>query len=218
VKAYLIPLGDGSAHAFVDFEDWRVLKKYPWYLDCLGYPATTWNSERVRMHTIIMQPPPGLVVDHINRNPLDNRRKNLRIVPQLVNARSHGLARKNTSGFTGVSIATNGNSDKWRAYITINNRQKFLGHFPTKEKAWFARLRAEVKYWKMKITICEVCLQILCREPSENPQIERDICYNCKAKVLAEADGQDPTFSDGGRISFLLCLLPVLLEGVIWKI
>lgn len=41
----------------------------------------SWNKPRIQfMHSIIMpKPNPKLTIDHINRNPLDNRRSNLRI-------------------------------------------------------------------------------------------------------------------------------------------
>jgi len=49
------------------------------------------------MHRIIMNCPPGLLVDHINGNGLDNRKENLRIVTVEVNnnnAKSHRDAKE----------------------------------------------------------------------------------------------------------------------------
>lgn len=40
------------------------------------------------MHRLITSCPPGLVVDHINHNKLDNRRKNLRVCTQSANMRN----------------------------------------------------------------------------------------------------------------------------------
>lgn len=45
----------------------------------------------------------GLYIDHINRDPSDNRISNLRLVDRFVNARNKGLSKANKTGTTGVS-------------------------------------------------------------------------------------------------------------------
>lgn len=44
-----------------------------------------------------------MVTDHINQNPLDNRKANLRIVTNSKNLFNRGKNTNNTSGFKGVS-------------------------------------------------------------------------------------------------------------------
>ena len=51
---------------------------------------------------LLLQPRPNQLVDHINRNPLDNRRCNLRIVTSRQN--SLNMIAKNSSGYIGVSL------------------------------------------------------------------------------------------------------------------
>jgi hypothetical protein len=48
-----------------------------------------------RLHVLIARPPKGMVVDHWNRNGLDNRRKNLKVVPQAINCQN----RKDANGY-----------------------------------------------------------------------------------------------------------------------
>lgn len=72
-------------------------------------------------------------VDHVNRNKLDNRKANLRIVSPAQNNLNTGMRRNNNSGFKGVSRCTG--SEKWRARITIYGDEISLGHFDTKEQA-----------------------------------------------------------------------------------
>ena len=49
-----------------------------------------------------MNTPVGLVVDHINRRPYDNRLENLRIVSHKQNSRNTSINKNNTTGTTGV--------------------------------------------------------------------------------------------------------------------
>ena len=84
-------------------------------------------------------------VDHINHNGLDNRKENLRIVTHKQNKFNNPILSTNTSGVTGVSWSKQKN--KWRAYITIDNKQKSLGYYFNKEDAIKARKEAEEKYF-----------------------------------------------------------------------
>lgn len=83
--------------------------------------------------------------DHINRNPLDNRDKNLRPTTAAENARNHSLSKRNTSGISGV--CWDKSCSKWTAYIKDNGKSKHLGVFSDKHDAIVARLRAELKYY-----------------------------------------------------------------------
>ena len=70
------------------------------------------------------------VVDHINNNPLDNRKENLRICTQHQNAYNKKI-KLPKSGFRGVQKHKN----KWRATITVKSEIKRLGCFDTAEEA-----------------------------------------------------------------------------------
>lgn len=88
----------------------------------------------------------GLTVDHINGDTLDNRRCNLRVVPQAVNSRNLGGRRaNNTSGIQGVRWIES--RQRWNAQIKTDYRAKNLGNFKTKEEAIAARLQAERELW-----------------------------------------------------------------------
>lgn len=84
-------------------------------------------------------------IDHINRIRYDNRLINLREATNKENARNHIVHYKNTSGFSGVSYAND--RKKWRAYITIFYKRKYVGEFLSKNGAIHARKCAEEKYF-----------------------------------------------------------------------
>lgn len=74
-------------------------------------------------------------VDHINRNPLDNRRENLRVVSASENQFNKRLLfRNNTSGYKGVSLHKK--SGRYSAFIQENGKRRWLGYsFKTAEDA-----------------------------------------------------------------------------------
>jgi hypothetical protein len=81
--------------------------------------------ERVLMHRLIMAAPPGVQIDHINWNKLDNRRANLRFATATQQRANMGLQRNNTSGYKGVSLVRK--SGMWRAAIRRNGEYIWLG-------------------------------------------------------------------------------------------
>ncbi len=88
--------------------------------------------------------PDGKQVDHINGNPLDNRRENLRICENAENNRNKGLTKASTSGYKGVSLYKR--SGTWRAYIVTNYKQKHLGTFDNPIDAAKAYNVAAIKF------------------------------------------------------------------------
>ena len=138
----------------VDEEDYEWLNQYKW---CIGKGSgnkcyavrrnKNLKPNKVRMHREIMnlQHANNLEVDHINGDTLDNRKSNLRICTHKDNTRNKKIQSNNTSGFNGVSFT--GRENKWRSYIVIDQKQKSLGYFNSKEEAAKAYNEAAKKYF-----------------------------------------------------------------------
>lgn len=84
-------------------------------------------------------------IDHINRDPLDNRLVNLRDVPQIKNAHNSRMHSNNTSGHSGVYWFKP--ARLWNARIRKKGRETSLGYFKTREGAVQARLAAEREHY-----------------------------------------------------------------------
>ena len=95
------------------------------------------------LHRYILNPVDGMTVDHINRNTLDNRKCNLRIVTQFQNNQNQS---HNTSGKVGVSFCKQ--NRKYKAYIKVNGKQISLGYYKYFNDAVKARIKGERKYFK----------------------------------------------------------------------
>jgi hypothetical protein len=87
-----------------------------------------------------------LEIDHINRNPADNRLCNLRAVTHRENQRNRGLPKNSTSGHCGVNW--NKRDRRWRAVIAADGRRVFVGAYVNKAEAIAARKQAELRYWR----------------------------------------------------------------------
>lgn len=131
---------------YFDLEDYDKIKNYCWYeavntnsdYHCL---MTNFENKTLRMSQVIC----GKRFDHVNRNPLDNRKSNLRAANYTENARNYSKQKNNTSGFSGVSWDKQ--CSKWVAYIVIDKKRKKLGRFVDKEDAIRARLEAEKEHY-----------------------------------------------------------------------
>lgn len=84
---------------------------------------------------------PENFLDHIDRNPLNNRIENLREASKSCNAINCDLHSNNTSGIKGISFYKSLN--KWKVTITSNKKQHYLGIFKNFDEAVCYRLAAE---------------------------------------------------------------------------
>ena len=122
----------------INISDLVNAKKHKWFLNTNGYLRKTDKSEY--LHQFIMGKKDGLVCDHINRNKLDNRKSNLRLVTHLVN----GLNKDSVINAKGIYFDKYGK--RYRACISVNNKTLKLGSFKTEAEAIEARKNAIIKY------------------------------------------------------------------------
>ncbi len=123
----------------VDDDDYWWLMKFHWYYSAsTGYArANIGGGKKANLHQLLLPRVAGLMADHINRNKLDNRRVNLRLVNKSENNRNR-TQHNNTSGFIGVTRHSN-NSQRWVAQASLNNRNYYIGCYATPEQAATAR-------------------------------------------------------------------------------
>lgn len=125
-----IPLTKGAV-AKIDARDWPLVSAFRWYLHN-GYAARTIGGRgrrmQVYMHRFIIGPALSQEIDHINGDPLDNRRANLRACSRRENAtnkRVNRVRRNGQSRFKGVWRC----GRAWRAEVRANGKRFGLGSF-----------------------------------------------------------------------------------------
>ena len=155
VKA--IPLTRGL-YALIDEADYGWLMKWQWHArngDSKSFYATRAEYGRgedgsrkrssIQMHNAIMNPPEGMEVDHINHNPLDNRRINLRVCIHAHNMRNLPKPRNGRTSSPYKGVSWHKNHECWQAMIKLNYKQKWLGNFTDPKEAALAYNRAAVE-------------------------------------------------------------------------
>ena len=119
--------------AIIDLEDVKKCKQYKWHVrkSCNQmYVITSLpDNKKIHLHRFILEYDGVLFVDHINRNPLDNRKCNLRLVTNSQNSANNGKL--------GVSRLKNG---KWIASCMRNYKNIYIGTYLTREEAIAARM------------------------------------------------------------------------------
>ena len=134
--------------AIIDIEDIDKLKNIKWK-SCRKYVCNT--QQGIALQNLIMNFTPNkeTVVDHINRNRLDCRKSNLRIVSYQINAINKGRQSNNMSGFVGVFWDKS--CDKWVSRIKLNKKSIDLGSYTSLDNALKARKDGEIKYFGWEI-------------------------------------------------------------------
>lgn len=147
--AYIVLYNKDSeevARTVIDKNNVDVVKNYKWCLDNDGYVVTTINNKTIHLHRFLLNcDDTDKVVDHIDGNPLNNKKSNLRIVTQKENRMNNSLKGLGTNKRVGVVYCKR--EKKWRATIQKDYKVYYLGYFHTEEEAIKAREEAEIKYF-----------------------------------------------------------------------
>lgn len=131
----------GIVFVTIDLEDLKKVQELGrWYFDGRGYITTKTKNGYVKLHRFLMNAEKHHSGDHINRNPLDNRKCNLRLTSNQENSFNRGNYKcSKHSKYKGVGKVSGKNDGKiWRARITIDAKQIHLGTFATEREAALA--------------------------------------------------------------------------------
>ena len=143
----------GGKQTLVDDEDFEFLNQWKWNAlhtkpGRFVVGRTTRKKEGVRrtlsMSRVITGAPSAFQVDHKNGNPLDNRKKNLRICTHSENQFNRGCYTNNKLGLKGVRLQ----GKSYVARISYRGELKHLGSFKTASLATKAYREAAKKYHK----------------------------------------------------------------------
>lgn len=133
--------------ATIDLESIPLIIDYKWYMTELGYIKTNISKGKHKfMHRVLMglTNKEEILVDHIDGNPSNNIKSNLRLTSPKGNAQNKHDISKNILGFKGVRVnKLVGNKESYTAYIKLDNKFKTLGTSTRLKEIIRIRLQAE---------------------------------------------------------------------------
>jgi hypothetical protein len=113
------------------------VEPHKWSLGTAGYPVANARPDgkigTIKLHLFLFGRRPGLELDHINRDMLDNRRSNLAWVTHAQNMQNTAVRRTNRSGYRGVRWHRK--SCLFQARASVNGRDYYLGYYETAAEA-----------------------------------------------------------------------------------
>lgn len=137
-----VPLGENAkqGYALISADDVYKVETNSWRLDSHGYAIKSvrknGKTKNIFLHHVVYKKPDkGMVIDHINRNKLDNRRENLREVSYSLNSanRSRRKSVKENRPYPGVRRVRNRRTGEmyntWEVTIKLKEKFEYTGYF-----------------------------------------------------------------------------------------
>lgn len=154
VKDDVVYLELGDKISTIDFQDLEEVLTYRWYVSCARKETATQKAyfraisttygKSVFLHRLLMKAGEGEIIDHVDQNPLNNRRSNLRFCTASMNQRNRKARKTSSSKYRGCWWSKD--KKRWVSQIRVNGKKLHLGSFKTEEEAGNAFSDAEAKY------------------------------------------------------------------------
>ena len=129
--------------AIIDKDDYEKISHLKWHASTTSdghtYAKNIFKRKSVLLHRIIMKAKKGQIVDHINRDTLDNRKCNLRFVNDSLNNMNQKRRNKKETIYRGVyRYSAKLRTKCWVGRIQFKKIVYFLGYFHTDYEAHLA--------------------------------------------------------------------------------
>lgn len=130
----MVPLKTANGYEFfVDDEDCEHVKTRIWWY-CEGTVKESGQYGMILSHFVLSINEDSVIVDHRDRNPLNNTKANLRVCTHMQNMWNRKTPSNNTTGVKGVSFHKRGKYFPWQMQITANGK-RVTEYYPTLERA-----------------------------------------------------------------------------------
>lgn len=143
----LIPLSQ-NLFTQVNDDDYDYLNQWKWSASkgrSTYYAVRVEKGKYVAMHRVLLSIiDPEIIGDHIDGNGLNNQRNNIRTCNHTQN-KYNSIKKKSGSIYKGVTW--NKQHKKWRARITYDKKEIFIGHFSNEIQAAKAYDNEAKKYF-----------------------------------------------------------------------
>lgn len=120
-----------NLYALIDEEDAELVSQHRWRPHFRAHCFYAKSNDGAYMHRLLLNPSADEIIDHRNRDGLDNRRANIHIATPGINARNTRPHRKSSSRFKNVAKARN----RWEVRIVVDGTCVNLGHYLSEELA-----------------------------------------------------------------------------------
>lgn len=130
--------GKEKIYTLVDDQDFLWANKRKWKLSSSGYVSRSGGIKDGKhktflLHRLICKTPSGMETDHINRNKLDNRRENLRVMTSRQNHFNTSIRKDNKTGFRGIHFDKN--RKRWVLQVVIDSGARITIRTKAKKEA-----------------------------------------------------------------------------------